>query len=289
MFQRAADRGHYRESGGTRQGIYVLSAAGEFLDSINSLDPTAVLATLERGLARWRQLDPATRSVVPTDELTRAQRWERSAPHQGLILRSWTRDLPADPTAPEPRAPRSNRDHVWFSASEARQLLPDKIEPGVRVAWPARLVHRVVAYHLNDNVHGQCLPFAEEEVAGSNLWSEVRRVQGRRVDVLISGVGHARGDETWRMGDNDWRPKGALTPRAVDTRILGRATYDLETHRFVEWELVAIGRWQGHSGVNGRDPAGSGSLGFAMQLAPADAPVIAPAFIDVYGDDWTPR
>lgn len=284
-----ADQGHYRAEGGTRQGIYVLSAAGTFLTSVNSLDANAVYDTLQTGLAAWQKLDAGARSVIAEKATEAEGRWERVYPRDGLVLRTYVRDLPSDFTASGTRLPRHNRDHAWFSAEEAAAIVPKRLEAGSRIAWPPHLVHRLVAFHLNDNVRGQCLPFAPEEVRGSELWTEVRSAVGRRVELLVMGVGHALGDDTWRMGENDWKPKGSLTPRGVDTRILGRATFDRESNRFVEWDMVAIGRWHGHSGVNGRHPTDSGHLGVSLGLAPPDAYPIPPAFIDVYDADWTRR
>ncbi len=50
FFQSMADKGHYGGGQGTRQGIYACSFSGDFLSSINSLNPDAVIMTLETAL-----------------------------------------------------------------------------------------------------------------------------------------------------------------------------------------------------------------------------------------------
>ncbi len=112
-----ADRGHYRESGTTRQGIYVCSPSGKLLASINSLDPGEVAQTLDSGLAAWSELPDSERHLPANFAAQREARWEQRLPRDGLILESVNREL-ADATLPDERqrSDRWNRDHVWFSA-----------------------------------------------------------------------------------------------------------------------------------------------------------------------------
>ena len=56
LFQKIANKGHYRKAGGTRQGIYVCSPSGQLLSSVNSLNPEVVLKTIENGLEKWEKL-----------------------------------------------------------------------------------------------------------------------------------------------------------------------------------------------------------------------------------------
>jgi hypothetical protein len=181
-FQAMADQGHYghpRAEGeprdrGTRQGIYACAPSGVLLASINALDADAVLGTIERAQAAWAALPDEQRWLASGVELRPAHRWEWSCPDDGLVLVRTVRELPADldPTA-TPLRP-SNRDHAWFSAGEARLLLPEPLEPGRRTTVPPLVVRRLARFHLVDNIKGQTLPFAEPEVsADSWLASEV--------------------------------------------------------------------------------------------------------------------
>jgi hypothetical protein len=84
-------------------------------------------------------------------------------------------------------------------------------------------------------------------------------------------------------GDAQGRGRRA-SAHGVETRILAHATYDLDKGAFVEFRMVAPGTRWGYTGLNARrrDPE-SGPLGFVFELAPADAPPVAPAFIRNYG------
>jgi hypothetical protein len=54
--------------------------------------------------------------------------------------------------------------------------------------------------------------------------------------------------------------------------------------------MVALGTRWGYTQLNGRrrDPE-SGPVGFVFELAPADAPPVAPAFIRDYDVPWVSR
>ncbi len=136
---------------------------------------------------------------------------------------------------------------------------------------------RLARLHLVDTVKGQSSPFSRREVAGSQIAAEVVERVGARVKVKITGT---------TKGDSQGR--GPREPaHAVETQLLGHAVYDLQKEAFVEFEIVALGTRQGRTQLNGRRrDAKGGPLGFVFELAAADAPPIAPAFIRNYDVSW---
>ncbi len=285
-----ADHGHYQAAGGTRQGIYVMAPGGRLLSSINSLDPHAVQTTLEKGLAAWNRLPEEYRKLPPGLHFDLGSRWEASYPKGGLVLGCFNRDLPADNDPRSPARGGWNRDHVWFSASEALQFLPQApvLTAGVGGELPQPLVDRLARFHLVDNVNGQTLPFADEEVKGSWITVRIELVKDHFIFLRFSGRTTAEAKGPWLMGRNDWTP-GKEWPRGVKTALLGKAVFDLRRKAFVSFELVAKGvRW-GRTQVNGRGDSTSGPIGFFFQLAddrPSDH--VAPAFVDLYDAAWIP-
>jgi hypothetical protein len=281
FFQKMADHGHYGgRPGQTRQGIYVCSASGTFLASINSNDPNRVLATLERGLKAWEELPAEAKRLSQLSEIKPRHRWEDSFPKDGLVLSLITRDLPADCDPSKPCAAKWNQDRVWFSKDEARRWLPREPKPGDNQPVPPELVSRLARLHLVDTVNGQTSPFSPGQVTGSQIATEVLERQGGRVKVKITGT--TKGDAQGRA-----RRESA---HGVETRILGHATYDLNKEAFIEFQMVALGTRWGYTELNSRrrDPE-SGPVGFVIELAPADAPPIAPAFIGNYDVPWVRR
>src|SRR5262249_26414671 len=273
-----AEHGH---SGGrpgqTRQGIYVCSAGGKFLASINSNNPDRVLAMLERGLKAWTQLPAEEKRLSPLSEIKPRHRWEDSFPKDGLVLSMITRDLPADCDPSKAGAAKWNQDRVWFSKGEARQWLPRNPQQGDTHLVPQELVSRLARLHLVDTVNGQTSPFAPGQVTGSQITTEVLERAAARVKIKITGV--TKGASPGRS------PRESA--HGVETRILGRGVYDLEKEAFVEFQMVALGTRWGYTALNARRrDSPSGPLGFVFELAPADAPAVAPAFIRNYDVPW---
>jgi hypothetical protein len=281
FFQRMAEHGHYGgRVGQTRQGIYVCSASGTFLASINSNNADRVLATLERGLKAWEELPAEKKRLSPLSEIKPRHRWEGSFPKDGLVLSVITRDLPPDCDPSKPCAAKWNQDRVWFSKNEARQWMPREPKPGDKHPLPRELVSRLARLHLVDTVNGQTSPFSPGEVTGSQIAIEVLERTGGRVKLKVTGT---------TKGDSPGRGRRA-SANGVETQILGHATYDLDKEAFVEFQMVALGTRWGRTELNGRrrDPE-SGPVGFVFELASPDAPPIAPAFIRNYDVPWVSR
>ena len=93
IFQEMANQGHYRTTGGTRQGIYVCSAGGKLMSSINSLNADDVLKTIEAGLDKWDALPVSEKLLSNGYVLNIKHRWENSYPDQGLVLTSVNADF----------------------------------------------------------------------------------------------------------------------------------------------------------------------------------------------------
>lgn len=280
---RQAVRGRGDPSRGTMQGIYVLTPGGQRLGSLNSLNPDAVLGVLNKALESWAALSPEQRRVdgraLPSPE----HRWEQSCPDDGLVLERYARDIAAEPSI-EPARP-VNRDAIWFTADEARLLLPGELAPGATTEAPA-IARRMARLALVDNVRGQTLPFAPEEVEGT-LRSEVLSLDGSRVTLQLSGSTRAVAPGPWSGGDNYWKPRRDW-PRRVETDLLGSAVYDRAAGRFVSFELVALGWRKGRTGLNGRSREKGEEarrIGFLIRLAP-EGWRVAPTFINVYDADW---
>jgi len=298
-FQAMADQGHYggrpRPQGAprdqsTRQGIYACAPSGALLASINALDAEAVLATLVKASAAWEALPDERRWLPPGVDLRPAHRWEWSCPLDGLVLARTVRDLPPDGDPGAAPLRPSNRDYAWFDAEEARGLLPEPLEPGSRRDVPPLVVRRLARFHLVDNVRGQTLPFAEQEIdPASRLSCEVLSRDGDEVVLRLTGATRAEAQGPWLMGDNAWTPQGEY-PRTVSCELEGRATWNVARGAFTAFELVGLGEFEGSGWLNARQQGDRGPIGFLFTLAPrTPAGRVPPAFIDVYDADWIVR
>ncbi len=287
FFQEIANRGHYRGGGSTRQGIYVCSSSGKMMSSINSLDADKVLETIEVGLKKWNDLPSSERYLSSTLSMNTIHRWENSYPDEGLIMTSVNADLFTDPPVQANRSNRWNMDHVWFNISEARSWLPDDPQMKDVYELPETLVNRLICFHLVDNVRGQTLPFAPQEVKEAGIEIEVLERQNSTVQIKIRGHSEAVAKGEWLLGENDWTPDYPLD-HGMKTNIIGEAEYDLNRNKFTEFEMVAIGKRYGKTKFNSRQSNTESSyVGFLFSLAEnGKADKIAPAFVDIYNADW---
>lgn len=282
FFQRAVTGGERITDRGSRQGTWIFSPGGDVLARTNTRNADAVLASFEKALAAWREL-PDERRRLPADAgLEPEHRWELSRPADGLILERIGREVD-DAGLEGEQGGRWNRDFAWFSREEVRAL-----EPGAR--WDD-LARRLARFHLVDNVRGQTLPFADVEIAVAELATRVANRDGRRVSIELEGRTRAVAEGPWLLGESLWTPKREH-PRTIECALRGRATYDLESRSFEHFELVAVGRRQGRTTMNGRgreDPEQASLVAFHLRLAPDPEATVAPTFIELYDADWVAR
>ena len=283
MFQEMANKGHYRKVGGSRQGIYVCSPGGELLSSVNSLNPDIVLEVIQRGLDTWDQL-PRSKRNLPEDFTKNIEhRWEDSYPENGLILKGTKADLLSDPPKFSKRGDRWNIDYIWFNKSEAKKWIPKNYKKGETIECPKIIKDRLFRFHLVDNVRGQTLPFAPQEIKKSKLQVEIVDVENLELKINITGSSLAVAKGPWLLGENDWTPNHILD-HSMETNVFGTAIYSIIEEKFKNFELVIIGKWNGKTQNNGRKfGPNSGHIGIVYDI---NADRIAPAFVDLYNVDW---
>lgn len=287
FFQEVAEKGHYAGHtvpSTTRQGIYAFAPSGAFLGSLNTRNPKAIEEMLRAALERWEALPREERRLSKVSAAS-PERWEDRYPEDGLVLLVHSRDLPRETAVRGWRAKAWNRDFAWFDEKEARDLLPAEIVPDAEEAWPANLAERLVRLHLVDNVRGQVSSFPEGSVQKARLVSRVLAVDGARAQVEISGETRAETRGRWPVGGFGDMDDPQEHVRGFETRVLGRAIFDLREERFTAFEMVAIGTRWGGTQFNGRaDDLGPSPIGVLFTLAgggPADR--VAPAAIRQYG------
>lgn len=287
FFQSIADNGHYRGKGGTRQGIYICTPNGKLLDSVNSLDADVVLKLMRNGLTTWRSLHQAKKLPPPVERFTPKYRWEFNYPENGLVLTSVSRDLDSTGGEFPTRTPFWNRDHVWFTSGEASMWLPNECIVGARHSVPQEIGMRLARLHLVDDVRGQTIPYAPQEVRTAQFKTEILSKSASRLYIRISGHTEAQSDGSWLLPESIWIPQHEH-PHGLRTDLLGRAVFDLESQSFVEFELFARAEWSGRTQFNGRKSDDAhGLIGFMFTLAPRrNSSRVPPGFVDSYNESW---
>src|SRR5262249_10724433 len=150
LFQKFAEKGHYRRPGATRQGTYCVTPSGVLLGSINSNDPKRIADLLEKSLAKWEKLERKERLLAtdPQKQLAEIKRPERFYPKDGLVLNVTSRDMQRERQKEKParadwRALAWNQDFAWFTKGEARQFVPKEAKVGQKHDLPRPLLLRI--------------------------------------------------------------------------------------------------------------------------------------------------
>jgi len=278
---------------GTRQGTWILAPGGEgggvVLARAGSGSVEATLAAMEKGLSSWEQLDEASRRLPGDVELEPAHRWEGSYPEAGVVLDRVARDLDEHGLEGKPH-PRWNRDMVWFSKEEIGAMLPERMVPRMAVDLSG-LARRLARFHLVDNVRGQTLPYADEEIVKATLKGDSIARVGDTIVFAFKGETLARAKGPWLLGENLWKPgDGRQWPRGIETRMMGRMNVDVNTREVSDFELLVVGRCWGRTAMNGRGRAGAEPrlIAFHLQLDPSGRRM-APTFVTLYDADWVGR
>ncbi len=270
LFQRFVDR---VVSGGQVRpapGIYLVTPSGLRLGMTRSADPDHVAGAIREALEAWEKTPERDRflTVDPVSESAYLSRPEKEVPHDGLVLRITTRDLPAGPDPVAAERGWWNRDFAWFRKEEARRFLPSSPAPGMRLELPGELILRLAQFHLVDFARGQGRPFDAPAVERASLTCHVESVKRGVARIRYEGATRA-----------------AQEGRGLETRLLGWAEVDLESGRFRTFDLVAVGtRWGSDVGGRRADDRGPTPIGFAFTLAGAGAGEWGPpAFVSRYG------
>jgi len=290
FFRGFCDEGHYGRNGAnaTRQGIYAVTPSGRFLASVNTTDPKRMAAMLELALKNWKGLGEGDRYLdpAPSGAQFRSERGEANYPKDGLVLRSFVRDLPkkGQRFADDWRGKAWNTDLAWFGKAEARRFLPADPKRGDKHTVPSNEFERLVRFTFIDSVRGQTTPYAPGHVKDAKLVAEIVAVKNGRVELKFRGTVHTEAAGDWSVGG---LRNGERSPqkRGFKGDVGGEAVYDLKAERFVAFRLVAVGtRWGGTRFNFRQDDLELAPIGFVVQLAsdrPADT--VAPAFWYAYG------
>ena len=238
----------------------MIAPGGVLLARRNTNDPKAIVPLLKSALEKWKRLDPSDKRLMDNTLVDSGFRWEQLRPKGGLHLRRTARDLPANGDPSAQPGERFNREAVWFSAEEAHSIIPENQEQGAKKRLPDVITKRLSCLVFVDNIRGQTIPYHPSEDAGSELWSEVTRIDGSQIHLALHGFTAAKAAGPWRFTEpNDWTPRESQRhPHSIKTQVLGTAVFDRASKRFDQFNLLALGQRNGRTINNARGGQGSG-------------------------------
>lgn len=269
FFRLAAEQGHYAGRTfptSTRQGYYVLTADGTVLGAHNVREPRQMEALLRTSLRRWELLSAgAEHAALDLPDYTPAR--PNRYPEGGLVLQLAARDLPrAEDTRPDDwRKAAWNLDYAWFTADEARALVPEARVVGSVAEAPWPVMRRLARFHLRDFVRGETPVWPEEAVSLANLGATVVDVSGPAVRLALTGGAILNWEWRWHDAIHD---EDRAMPSGFSATFRGEATWDDERAAFTSFAMVAAGPRFGASQYNNRrDDLGPAPMGVAFVLA----------------------
>jgi hypothetical protein len=258
------------------QGVYVLTPSGKLLGQAEWNGEADLLRT---SLKTWDTLSAQEKNTLAKGS-GGAKQENKLYPSSGLVLHSYSRDLPRSSGA-QTTHKEWNQDFVWFQKDEAKQFLPPVISADQKREVPQFLVYRLARFHLVDNVRGQTRDYEPDAVKIARLSSHITSIKQGIAYVEFSGESRTDAEGQWGVdGQKDIR----IRKRGYEARLLGNAQYKISQQKFVSFELVACGTRYGGTEYNFRfDDVGPAPIGTAFVLAGKEpAERIKPAHLGGY-------
>ena len=273
FFRSVADQGPRKgEGGGTRQGIYCLTADGKLLAYKNAGQNAAVMReVLQRALVAWKKLPEDQRkpgALTVPDPGKLDPRYSRKLPAGAVVVKVYTRILDHDGdgafckgTCSTLGGDKAARDHLWLTAADLQALVPADAKRGDRFPLPKAVAERIARFHLVDNTRGEPPFWRKEEVRRSDLVLTVAEATKQRIELRLEG-------RVLLATDADL----AQATRGFDVRLLGQIHLDRSKHALQRFDIVAVGDHWGEGTFTGNARAGRKPLGLVFELTAGDVP-----------------
>ncbi len=278
-FRKIAEQGHYAgrtKPTSTRQGLYVATADGHLLASVNSTKADQVLKMMKQAVAKWQQrqaLGVADSGKKIPARIQRDKNYSVPFPDGGLILKETCRDL-LRPDNPSFKNWRHNFDNVWLTASEVDQFKPvsrdgkggpGQASRGQKYKIDRAVISRLARFHFVDQVNGEASAWDDSDVKEASLTAEVAEVSAESVKIRLSGRAKCIKPPTGVR--NPYSGTKIDKERGVDLLVSGYLAYDRQSDQFTAFDLVAHGQRWGAATYNFRQQdMGPEPIGFAFRL-----------------------
>ena len=268
-FRKIAEQGHYAgrtRPTATRQGLYVATADGHLLASVNSTQADRVLKMMKQGAAKWQQRVAlgAVNTKKTNEKFRRDKNYSVPFPKDGLILGETCRDLPR-PNDRSFKNWRHNFDNVWLTNQEVAAFKPKAATKGQKYKIDDAVIGRLAQFHFVDQVNGEASSWDESDIKKAWCGAEVVEVASDGIKVKLTG--HVKCVKPPTGNRNPYSGKRIDKERGVDLKISGYLVYNPKSDRFKSFDLVAHGPRWGAATYNFRHrDMGPQPIGFAFKM-----------------------
>lgn len=247
--------------GGSRQGVYCLTADGTLLGYVNDFDTKRMAKFLEEGLEAWRRLPGDRRragAVRIRDDGKSDADYVRPLPEGALVLASCTRPLTADEDKSNPPA---THDRIWIRADESKKLLPAEPRVGQKHNVPASLLQRLMRFHLVDNTRGEPDPWRTVDVRRAEAQVETESVNDDEIALVLTGE--------FLLAN---QPDPERADRGFEGKLLGKLVWNRKKESWTRFEIIALGDHWGNGSCMPPAPKGRTPLGIAFERIDPSTP-----------------
>ncbi|MBP97421.1 hypothetical protein CMK18_15840 [Candidatus Poribacteria bacterium] len=262
FFCLVAEQGHY---GGqtlptnTRQGLYTCTTNGELLASVNTRDGSRVVQMMQQALQKW----PQVAKKSSPDHYHYTDNWYGSFPENATALNLYVRDLPHQSNQVNTDW---NLDHIWLTADEMRELIPENLLTGHIYSFPESLSRRIAKLHLVDIVRGESPRWKNDDLKRVEMKLRVQQVTTDEVDLYLEGLVENEAAPSYNI--NPFSKQKVDMPRGIKLELQGYLKYNQSTKKIDRFDVTASGLRWGATTYNARfDDLGPTPIGFALELA----------------------
>ncbi len=272
FFRKIAEQGHYAgitKPTSTRQGLYVSTADGQLLASVNSTRADSVLRMMKRAVEEFEKIKNKAQPEI-SDKPDVDKRYAVKFPNGGMILRVTCRDLPRESNT-DHETWRHNFDNLWLTADEVKSFSPQRdggvYKQGQEYKIPDAIIARIAKHHFVDHVKGEAPGWKSESVKISTASAKVIGVSKGAIQIELTGRVRCVQKPNKRV--NAYTGKVVDRESGVDLRLSGRMSWDVEKAEFSRFDWVAYGDRWGTARYNFRhQDMEKNPIGFALNLLP---------------------
>ncbi|WP_346187320.1 hypothetical protein [Rubritalea halochordaticola] len=237
----AKAKGEYRflhqslADGGARihQGVYAVTPSGRFLAKIDTgwptYDPVKSLENLKKAKVKYDGLKRENRlKGTPLSERDRSYKArEANRNVKGVKLVTYARHYPfKEMELFDARHPQySKRDSLWFSADEAKGLLPSTLTLGSRAALSVPVAERLL---LHGHLMFGCPAWWKEHIKKADIQVQVIKLEGDLVYLTYEGAIQMEANSQWNQS-------------GYSGKLIGRAVWNKQNESFQSLEWVSLG------------------------------------------------
>lgn len=239
---------------GTKQGVYAMTADGEYLGAkFVGTRKNQVLKLMREALQKFDKLAKERGyrpKPVPVKKTNNS--WIKRKAQSGLFLVSNSRDLPRGSDLNPGKGWQKwawNQSWLEYTRSEMMSFIP---RSGRKAKVPDGVLRKMARKHLIDNVRGENPGWKSRDVRKIAMTTEILQAKNGFITVRLQGSFTAYTGELGSSSQYRGHDLVKSGMQGFTSKLHGRAIFDTGAQKFIFFELVAVGTRVGGGKYNAR-------------------------------------